>query len=131
MNIDGSLSVISWNINGGILDKLSVLGKLCESFSVICVQEHFLTDLNSQLLYPSYNVTVHLSPAKRFKAKGSSTGRLAVLTTCQSELFEMCDCYLAVTVDNLVIVNLYLPTNYRDEAFERKFSIACRKVSNC
>ena len=41
----------------------------------------------------------------------------------------MCDCYLAMTVDNLVIVNLYLPTNYRDEASERKFAIACRKVA--
>ena len=81
MNIDGSLSVMSWNINGGILDKLPVREKLC------------------------------------------------VLTTCQSELFEMCDCYLTVTVDNMVIVNLYLPTNYRDEASERKFAIACRKVA--
>ena len=129
MNTDGFLSVMSWNINGGILDKLPVLEKLCESFSVICIQEHFLTDLNSQLLCPSSNVTVHLSPARRFKAKGRPSGGLAVLTTCQSELLEMCDCYLAVTVDNLVIVNLYLPTNYRDEASERKFAIACRKVA--
>jgi len=44
-------------------------------------------------------------------------------------LFEVCDSYLAVTVDNLVIVDLYLPTNYKDEASEGKFAIACRKVA--
>ena len=77
INIDGFLSVMSWNINGGILDKLPVLEKLCKSFSVI--QEHFLTGLNSQLLCPSSNVTVHLSPARRFKAQGRPSGSLAVL----------------------------------------------------
>ena len=74
-------------------------------------------------------MTVHFSPARRFIAKGRPSGGLAVLTTCQSELFEMCNYYLAVTVDNSVIVNHYLPTNYRDEASESKLAIACKKVA--
>jgi exonuclease III len=118
MTTERLLSVMSWNINGGVLDKLPALEKLCESYSVICLQEHFLTDMNSQLLCLSSSVTVHLSPAKRLKAKGRPSGGLAVLTTCQSGLLEMCDCYLAITVDDLIIVNLYLPSNYRDVASE-------------
>ena len=85
--------------------------------------------MNSQLLCLSSSVAVYLFLAKGLKAKGRPSGGLAVLTTCQSGLLEMCDCYLAITVDDLIIVNLYLPSNYRDVASERKFAIACRKVA--
>ena len=118
-----------WNVNGGVLDTLPALEKLRRSYSVTCLQEHFLTDINSQLLRPSPSVTIRLSPAKRHQAKGRPSGGLAILTACQSGLLERCDCYLGIAIGGLTTVKLYLPTNYRDEASERTFAIGYRKVA--
>ena len=36
--------------------------------------------------------------------------------------------YQVIKINSLVIINVYLPTDYGDEKSEQKFALACKKI---
>ena len=48
-----------------------------------------------------------------------------------TELFASSDHFEAVTVGETVIINVYLPTDYRDDCSEMKFALACKELAKC
>ena len=48
-----------------------------------------------------------------------------------TELFPNSDHFEAVRVGETVIINVYLPTGYRDDCSEMKFALACKELGKC
>ena len=126
-------AVLSWNINGGLLVKIPVIKGLLSNCDVLCLQEHFLTSHSLGLLKIDNNFTSYSVPAKRSASSGRPSGGIAMLvrTSCRSSIFDSCDFFLAVRVKEYVIVNVYLPTDYRNDRSEFLFTSACEKLGSC
>ena len=124
-----SLSVSSWNINGGVLNKLALLEKMVEKHDIVCIQEHFLLPNRKNILQISRANSTLIYPASLQKRKGRPSGGLAVLSKYKFECLRSEDRFLGVSSNGLAIVNVYLPTNYSDQASEVRFNNACRKLA--
>ena len=123
-----STSILSWNINGKVSDKIPILTQLLKEYDIICLQEHFLSADKRELIKISSDCTVFFSPAKITAAYGRPSGGLAILTRLPCKLIEAGDHILEVSHLNTSIMNVYLPTNYRNEKSEAKFMGACKKL---
>ena len=123
-------SVLSWNVKGNLSPMVK---QLCLTKEIICIQEHFLSADNMKLLDIVPSHVLHFVAAKRPRKRGRPSGGLATIIYrhTNSELFAKSDHFLAVKVGDTVIVNVYLPTDYRDENSETKFALACRKLGKC
>ena len=70
---------------------------------------------------------------KKPKKRGRSSGGLATLISghINTDLFASSDHFLAVRVGETVIINVYLPTDYRDDCSKMKFALACKELGKC
>ena len=100
-----SIRCLTLNINGGFVQKSSVLDELVSKHDVICLQEHLLSKLSISLLDATY-----------------------VNSALRSLLLESSDYFLAVKVDNVFIYNIYLPTDYHNDTSERLFALCSEKL---
>lgn len=129
--IGDSIRVVSWNLNGGVVDKMPLLeGLLCYN-DVLCVQEHFLSNQAVSLLELNDGVKVFATPAKS-SGRGRPSGGIAILVSSRLNpiLYKSSDFFVAVKVHKTVIHSVYMPTDYRDSKSEKKFSEACSKLSS-
>ena len=124
---------LSWNINGGLIKKKPILENILHNHDILCLQEHFLTNHSLSLLDISSTFKTFSVPAKRSASKGRASGGIAtyVASNLNSSVFFSSDSFLAVRVGECVIINVYLPTDYKDEDSERDFALAVSKLSSC
>ena len=118
------ISVLTWNINDKVDDKIPILIQLLKKYDVMCLQEHFLSTDKKELLKISPNFFVFLSSAIYTAAHGRPLGGLAIMTTLTCNQIEI----LAISCLDILIINIYLATNYRNENSDSKFLSACKKV---
>ena len=113
--------------------KITVLEQLCLTEEIICLQEHFLSNDSRNIFDALPSHMVHFVPAKKPKKRGRPSGGLATLISghINSELFASSNHFLAVRVGETVIINVYLPTDYRDDCSEMKFALACKELGKC
>ena len=126
-------SFISWNINGSFIEKLPILSDLSVEHDVVCIQEHFITVQSENLLELNHIAKAYKVPAKQSGSRGRPSGGLAtfVRSCVLSSLFEKSDNFLAVRIESCVFINVYLPTDYKDERSERLFALSCEKLNSC
>lgn len=124
-------NILSWNINGKALEKTVLLDTMSLTNEVICIQEHLLSEDNTNLLKFSSSLQCFIRPAERVKSRGRPSGGLATLVrkSLQAELLASSKHFLAVKVRDTVIINVYLPTNYRSSLSDSKFTGACTQLS--
>ena len=123
-----STSILSWNINGKVSDKIRILTQLLKEYDIICLQEHFLSADKRELIKISSDCIVFFSPAKITAACGRPSGGLAILTRLPCKLIEVYPHILVVSYLNTSIMNVYLPTNYCKETTDAKFMGTCKKL---
>jgi len=99
----------------------------------VCLQEHFATSLSLTLLNLSPNHQVFTVAAKRSRTYGRPSGGLAthVRSSLSTSMFDSGLDFLAVKIQDMVIVNVYLPTDYRDNRSDRLFAISIARLSKC
>ena len=128
-----NISLISWNINGNFSERSLVVDQFVNKYNVICLQEHFITEAGINLLnlWPSYSV--FSVPAKRSSPRGRPSGGIATLVSNRlaCEVYENSDNFLAIRLDNLLVINVYLPTDYRDDKSDSAFAISAAKLARC
>lgn len=61
-------SVLSWNVNGSLSAKITVVEQLYLTKEIICIQEHFLSADNMKLLDIIPSHVFHFVAAKRPEA---------------------------------------------------------------
>ena len=99
---------------------------------MLCIQEHFLTACSLGLVKISPSYSTYSVPAKSIHSRGRPSSSITTLVTTdlKSRVFESNDNYIAVRMKNTVIINVNLPTDYRDENSERSFALASEKPSS-
>ena len=109
-------TIMSRNMNGGVSHRIPVIEELCRRSNIRCIQEHLLTNYSINQLNFSDNHTFYFVPAKS-RHYGRLSGGLAIVfsSVVDSGSLHTADNFMAKRVGNLVIVNVYLPTNYSDE----------------
>ena len=115
-----SIRFLTLDINGGFVQKSSVLDELVSKHDVICLQEHLLSELSISLLDTKEGFTCYATPAKQNSAGGRPSVGLAAYVNfaLRSVLVESSDYFLAVKVDHVFIYNIYLPTDYHNDTSE-------------
>lgn len=123
--------VLSWNIQG-IGKKMVAIESLMKEYTIICLQEHMLDSDHINILKVSSSFNVHSVAATRSSDVGRPRGGIAtfIRTDIKSEVVFQTECILAVQVGDFVIINVYLPTNYRNVISERKYAMACAKLGS-
>ena len=58
------VKITSWNMNGGVPNKLAIIQKYCAGSDIMWIQEHMLSPHNISLLKFSYELTFYFQPAK-------------------------------------------------------------------
>ena len=78
------------------------------------------------------NHTFYFVPAKS-RQRGRLSGGLAIVcsSAVDSESLHTAENFMVIRAGNLVIVNVYLPTNYSDEESDNRFSKAVRALAKC
>jgi len=128
-----SYAIASWNINGNLLSRSVFLKDFLSKCDIVCIQEHFANTLSLSLLELSTNHKVFSVAARRSQSHGRPCGGLAtyVKSCFTSSVFDSASDFLAVRIQNVVVLNVYLPTNYRDDRSERLFAISVARLSKC
>ena len=123
-----SLSAVSYNING-TRRKEHVIDELACNYDIVCLQEHLLSSANTNLLKRSANHVVFVSAART--TFGRPSGGLACIlnrnsVACYSPvLFHSDPNILAVRINDLVIVNVYLPCDRKSVQSLNRFAKTC------
>ena len=125
-----ALSLLSWNINGKVVDKGLVLSELLSTNEIIFLQEHFLSDERKNLLSISQNSYLLFHPAKMNKSRGRPSGGLAIISQFSINFLESNDHFIAAEFSDLICIDVYLPTNYCSLQSENKFINACKKLAS-
>ena len=125
-----ALSLLSWNINGKVVDKGLVLSELLSTNKITFLQEQFLSDERKNLLSISQNSYLLFHPAKMNKSRGRPSGGSAIISQFPVNLLESNDHFIAVEFSDLICLNVYLPTNYYSSQSENKFINACKKLAS-
>ena len=88
---------------------------------------------SENLLELNHTTKAYKVPAKQSYSRGRPSGGLAtfVRSCVPSSLFEKSDHFLAVPIEICVFINVYLPTDYKDERSERLFALSCEKLNSC
>ena len=130
MNFD-TLRAASWNLNGGVMKKLPLLERLLCFNDIVCLQEHFLSIEATSILELNKGVKAFAVPAKS-SVKGRPSGGVAILVSgaLNPVLYKTSDFFIAVKIHKTIVFSVYMPTDYRNNKSEVKFSGACSKLSN-
>ena len=56
---------VSWNMNGSLSTKITLLEQLCHTEEIICLQEQFLSNDTRNILDALPSHMVHFVPAKK------------------------------------------------------------------
>ena len=116
-----------------LLNRSVFIEDLLSRYDIVCLQEHFATSLSLPLLNLSPNHQVFTVAAKRSRTHGRPSGGLAtyVRSSLSTSMFDSALDFLAVKIQDMVIVNVYLPTDYRDDRSDRLFAISIARLSKC
>ena len=127
-----STKIVSWNMNGGVSHRIPLNEELCWRGNILCIQEHLLTSDSLSLLKFSDNHTFYFVPAKS-RQRGRPSGGLAIVcsSAVDSESLHTAENFMFIRAGNLVIVNVYLPTNYSNDESDNRFSKAVRALAEC
>jgi len=126
-------AVATWNLNGNILNRSIFIEDLLSRYDIVCLLEHFATSLSLSLLNLSPNHQVFTVAAKRSRTHGRPSGSLAtyVRSSLFTSMFDSALDFLAIKIQDMVIVNVYLPTDYRYDRSDRLFAISIARLSKC
>ena len=127
-----STKIVSWNMNGGVSHRIPLNEELCWRGNILCIQEHLLTSDSLSLLKFSDNHTFYFVPAKS-RQRGRPSGGLTIVcsSAVDSESLHTAENFMFIRAGNLVIVNVYLPTNYSNDESDNRFSKAVRALAEC
>ena len=103
------------------------------SVTIFCAsQEHFLTNDSLDLLKFLDNHTFYFVSAKSCQ-HGRPSGGLAIVgsSAFDSESLHAAENLMAIKVGNIVIVNVYFPTNYSDDDSDNRLSKAVIALAKC
>ena len=131
-NSPACVKITSWNMNGGVPNKLAIIQKYCADCDIMFIQEHMLSPHNISLLKFSNKLTFHFEPAK-IRSFGRPSAGLAIICHpyIESKVLFTHDHFLAISSGSIAFFNVYLPTNYHDDKSERKFMNAVRELAKC
>ena len=131
-NSPACVKITSWNLNGGVPNKLAIIQKYFADCDIMFIQEHMLSPHNISLLKFSHEFTFYFEPAK-IRSFGHPSGGLAIICHpyIKSKVLFTHDHFLAISSDSFAFFNVYLPTNYHDDKSERKFMNVVRELAKC
>ena len=116
------------NINAA-RDKLIILAKILKSFEIVCVVEQQLSGVNSNQLDVSCKHKFFICPARITGGRPSGGIMIGVNNSLECVLLETNDTFVVVDLGHIVILAVYMPTNYRNEQSNERFAKACARVS--
>ena len=128
------MNLVSWNINGNFADRSLIIAEMLKTSHIVSVQEHFALPLSVNQLDIFQSHLMYAVPAERKQALGRPSGGLVtyVRRDIESKILFSTQNILAVQVGgNLVVVNVYLPTDYRDDHSDSLFARSIAKLSEC
>ena len=132
MSAKTNFTICSFNING-TKDKDVSLDQKLENFDVLFLQEHLLPLVSLNSLQRSNEHSVFSKSAR--KTSGRPSGGLACLI--KKTLFSpppLCyhesDCYIAIRLANLVLINVYLPCDQKSLRSLTKFTKFCALIKS-
>lgn len=127
-----SLKVISWNMNGNLRDKVPIIKQFAKDHDIVCIQEHFLSKDSLDCIKFSDKHRFFIREAKS-SCRGRPSGGIAIVIKdhISAKLVEQQDSFIAVDVYGIVLICVYLPTNYKNDRSERKFNLSCEKLAKC
>lgn len=125
------LSLITWNINGNVINKLPILENLIRNHNIVCLQEHFLINEGTELLNIGDSIDLFAVGAKS-SGSGRPSGGIAILASksLRATVFQVSDNFIAIKVERTIIFSVYMPTDYKSSRSYSKFVSACRKLAN-
>ena len=86
---------------------------------------------NKLSLLNMLNRLLFSSPATRRKVRGCPSGGIAIICKCTATIIKSANCFISIQMSDLVVNNVYLPTNYGDQSSERTFHTAVRLLTKC
>ena len=122
-----NFTLCSFNING-TKDKDVSLDQKLESFDVLFLQEHLLPLVSLNSLRRSNDHLVFSKTAR--KTSGRPSGNLACLIkktmfSTPPLCYQESDCYIAIRLANLVLINVNLPCDQKSLRSLTKFTKSC------
>ena len=89
------LSLITWNINGNVINKLPILENLIRNHNIVCLQEHFLINEGTELLNIGDSIDLFAFGAKS-SGSGRPSGGIAILASksLRATVFQVSDILL-------------------------------------
>lgn len=127
------MNILSWNMNGNFAERHPIVCEMLKSNQIVCIQEHFALPISVGQLDIFRANNMYVVPAVRKKDQGRPSGGLVtyISNDVESKLFFSTQNILAVQVCNFVVVNVYMPTDYRDDASHSEFAQSLRKLAEC
>ena len=123
--------ILFWNINGKVTDRISIPLHLLQSHDLVLIQEHFLSEDRQSLLPLFSNFNLRFRSAI-VRPRGWPSGGLAFLSRFPCNLLAETDyfIFIAAKLENHVVINVYLPTNYNSEQSDSRFASACKLLGS-
>ena len=95
------------------------------------VYKKFFVSQEQLNLLNMLNRLLFSSPATRKKVHGRPSECIAIICKRPAIIIKSVDFFISIQMSNLVVINVYLPTNYRDQSSERRFHTEVRLLAKC